>query len=74
MGLNTSKGLLSAAAGDNFARVKAVPLQDALHKPKFKPSDVVLDSGRSVRVKHPDCVLFNESRTIAVCHCDAESC
>lgn len=46
--------------------MKAVTPQDALGKPKFKPFDLHLDNGRAIRVKHLDCVLFNEPKTIAV--------
>jgi len=46
--------------------MKAVNLQDALHKSKFKPFELMLDNGRSIRVKHPDCVLFNNPKTVAV--------
>ena len=46
--------------------MKASNLEDALKKPRFKPFDLCLGSGNAIRVKHPDCVLFNESRTVAV--------
>ncbi|MBI3878659.1 MAG: hypothetical protein HY301_01160 [Verrucomicrobia bacterium] len=41
-------------------------LLDALEKPKFKPFDLCLDNGRVIRIKHPDCVLFNDPKTVAV--------
>ena len=46
--------------------MKALNLLDALNKPRFKAFDLCLDNGRIIRVKHSDCVLLNESRTIAV--------
>ncbi|MCI0536946.1 MAG: hypothetical protein L0Z50_17160 [Verrucomicrobiales bacterium] len=46
--------------------MKAVNLEDALNQARFKPFDLCLDNGRIIRVKHPDCVLFNEPKTTAV--------
>jgi hypothetical protein len=46
--------------------MKATRLQDALGKPQLKPFDLHLDNGKTIRVKHPDCVLFNEPKTVAV--------
>jgi len=46
--------------------MKAANLQDALHQARFRPFDLCLDNGKVVRVKHPDCVLFNGSKTTAV--------
>jgi hypothetical protein len=46
--------------------MKAINLVDALQKPKFKPFDLYLDNGKTILVKHPDCVLFNESKSVAV--------
>jgi hypothetical protein len=46
--------------------MKAVNLVDALHRKKFKPFELKLDSGESIPVKHPDCVLFSENKTVAV--------
>jgi hypothetical protein len=46
--------------------MKPANLQDALHREGFKPFDLNLDSGRIIPVKHPDCVLFSESKTTAV--------
>ena len=46
--------------------MKAVNLVDALHRKKFKPFELRLDSGESVSVRHMDCVLFSEDKTVAV--------
>lgn len=46
--------------------MKAVTVEDALRKRKFIPFDLVLDNARVVRVKHPECVMFNEAKTVAV--------
>lgn len=46
--------------------MKAVTVEDALRKRKFIPFDLVLDNARFVRVKHPECVMFNEAKTVAV--------
>jgi hypothetical protein len=46
--------------------MKALNLQDALKKTRFKPFDLCLDNGRVIRVKHPDCAMFNETKTVAV--------
>ena len=46
--------------------MKAVKLLDVLEKPRFKPFDLCLDNGKTIRVKHPDCVLLNEPKTVAV--------
>ena len=46
--------------------MKAVTLLDALHKKKFKAFTLCVDNGREIRVKHPDCVLLNENKTVAV--------
>jgi hypothetical protein len=46
--------------------VKAGNLLDALHKAPFRPFDLHLDNGRVIRIKHPDLVFFNESKTTAV--------
>lgn len=51
---------------DSFGSMKAANIQDALHQKRFKPFDLNLDSGASIRVKHPDCVLFSESKNTAV--------
>ncbi|HEY3854495.1 MAG TPA: hypothetical protein VGO67_08895 [Verrucomicrobiae bacterium] len=46
--------------------MKAVNLVDVLHRKRFKPFELKLDSGESISVKHPDCVLFSEDKTVAV--------
>jgi hypothetical protein len=50
----------------NLPGMKAANLQDALQRPSFKTFDLCLDNGKLIRVKHPDRVLFNESKTTAV--------
>lgn len=46
--------------------MRAINLVDALHRKKFKPFVLCLDSGETIPVKHPDCVLFSENKTVAV--------
>lgn len=46
--------------------MNAVNLVDALHRKKFKPFVICLDSGEIIKVKHPDCVLLSENKTVAV--------
>lgn len=46
--------------------MKAVNLEDILNQPRFRPFDLVLDNGRVIRVKHPDGVLLNETKSTAV--------
>ena len=46
--------------------MKALTLEDALNKQKFIPFDLVLDNARVNPVKHPECVMFNEVKTVAV--------
>jgi len=46
--------------------MRAIKLVDALHRQKFKPFDLCLDSGKTITVKHPDCVLFSDDKTVAV--------
>ncbi|KAF0170406.1 MAG: hypothetical protein FD161_4653 [Limisphaerales bacterium] len=38
----------------------------ALNKRKFIPFELVLDNARVIRIKHPECVMFNEAKTVAV--------
>jgi hypothetical protein len=46
--------------------VIVVNIEDALHKSPFTPFDLHMDNGRVVHVKHPDFLLFNESKKTAV--------
>ena len=46
--------------------MRAIDLADALQKPTFIPFDPRPDNGKNIKVNHPDCVLFNESKTEAV--------
>ena len=46
--------------------MKAITVEDALNKRRFIPFDLVLDNARVIRIKHPECVLFNEAWTVAV--------
>jgi len=55
-----------AAQNGSFRVMKAVSLLDALHTAPFKPFDLCLDNGKVVRVKHPELVFFNETKTTAV--------
>ena len=45
--------------------MKVKNLEDALARAPFVPFDVHIDS-KSIRVEHPDQVLFNASRTTVV--------
>jgi hypothetical protein len=46
--------------------MKAITVEDALNKRKFIPFELILDNARVIRVKHPECVMFNEAKTVAV--------
>ena len=46
--------------------MKAVNIEDVLNQRRFKPFDLFLDNGRSLRIKHPECLMLNESKTTAV--------
>ena len=46
--------------------MRAIDLADALQKPKFIPSDPRPDNGKNTKLKHPDCVLFNDPKSVAV--------
>jgi hypothetical protein len=49
-----------------FRRMKAINLLDVLNKPRFEPFGLCLDNGRMIPVKHPECVLLNDSKMTAV--------
>jgi hypothetical protein len=44
----------------------AINLVDALHPMKFQPFELCLNGGKVIPVKHPDCVLLSENKTVAV--------
>lgn len=46
--------------------MKAITVEDALNKRKFVPFDLVLDNARVIPVKHPECVMFNQAKTVAI--------
>lgn len=46
--------------------MKAITVEVALNKRKFIPFELVLDNARVIRVKHPEYVMFNEAKTVAV--------
>jgi hypothetical protein len=46
--------------------VKPITIEDALEQAPFKPFQFILDSGKTVRVQHPDCLLFNGQKTVCV--------
>ena len=46
--------------------MKATTIEDALNKRPFAAFAMKLDNGEAIRVRHPDCLLFNQSRTTAV--------
>lgn len=46
--------------------MKAITIEQALHKKPFRPFDLVQDSGQVVRVAHPDCLIFNGARTVCI--------
>jgi hypothetical protein len=46
--------------------MKAITIQDALEQAPFKPFQLILESGKLVRVQHPDCLLFNGPKTVCV--------
>ena len=54
------------AENGGFRNMTAVNLLDALRTAPFKPFDLCLDNGKVVRVKHPELVFFNETKTTAV--------
>jgi hypothetical protein len=43
-----------------------VRIKDLLERTPFKPFSINLDSGRTVRVTHPDCVWFTPSKRTAI--------
>jgi hypothetical protein len=43
-----------------------VNIEDALNKTPFAPFDIHIDSGKTVHVRHPDFLLFSESKKTVV--------
>jgi hypothetical protein len=46
--------------------VKALTIEDALEQAPFRPFELILESGRTVHVRHPDFLLFNGPKTVCV--------
>jgi len=60
--LNIDKAVVS----ERVILVKPVTIEDALGQTPFKPFELILDSGKTVRVQHPDFLLFNGPKTVCV--------
>lgn len=43
-----------------------VNIEDALNKTPFAPFDIHIDNGKTVHVRHPDFLMFSESKRTAV--------
>lgn len=43
-----------------------VNIEDALNKTPFSPFDIHVDKGRIIHVRHPDFLLFSESKRTVV--------
>ena len=48
------------------ADMKAVNLEDALKKKPFTPFELHVDNGAGLVIGHPECLMFNQSKTTAV--------
>jgi hypothetical protein len=46
--------------------MKAEQIRSLIHKVPFKPVKIELDNGRTVIIKHPDFLFFNESGNTAI--------
>ena len=46
--------------------MRATTIAKVLRKRKFIPFDLVLDNARVIPVKHPECVMFNQAKTVAI--------
>ena len=46
--------------------MKASAIENALHKMPFRPFTLTQDTGRVIRVVHPDCLLFNGAKNACV--------
>jgi len=46
--------------------VQATTIAKVLRKRKFIPFDLILDNARVIPVKHPECVMFNQAKTVAI--------
>ena len=43
-----------------------VNIEDALNKTPFTPFDIHIDNGKTIHVRHPDFLMFSESKRTAV--------
>ncbi len=46
--------------------MKTITIEVALEQAPFRPFDLMLESGRTVHVRHPDFLLFNGPKTVCV--------
>lgn len=46
--------------------MKPIAIEGALGQTPFKSFKLILDSGKTVRVQHPDFLLFNGPKTVCV--------
>jgi hypothetical protein len=46
--------------------MKAITIEDALEQVPFKPFDLMLESGRTVKVQPPDFLLFHGPKKVCV--------
>ena len=47
-------------------KMKTITIEVALEQAPFRPFDLMLESGRTVHVRHPDFLLFNGPKTVCV--------
>ena len=50
----------------NSSAMTTVNIEDALNKSPFTPFDIHIDNGKAVHVRHPDFLMFSESKRTAV--------
>ena len=46
--------------------MKTINFEDALHKRPFRAFQLHMDGGDKIPVKHPECVVFSDSKNTAV--------
>jgi len=46
--------------------MKPIRIEDALHQAPFRPFDLFLDNGLRFHVAHPECLVFNASKTACI--------
>ena len=46
--------------------MNAENILDLIHRAPFRPLELELDNGRKINVKHPDFILFAESKRVAI--------